>query len=592
MMQFLSSILAGLTLVRQAIQSSNYVPGVSGWRISADGTCEFVNGIFNGVLTANSISDSTIGECTLVDCDAIGLASRNPRITFDESGTGAANSGIFGYGATPNTSTYNADGNFVVPAGITTISVQLWGAGGGGKSGAGGGGGGGEYSGDVDLVVVPGETLTIDVGAGGAGGVAGANGTAGASSRILRGALVLIEAHGGGPGASTGEDNGGSGSAAMIHFTGGGTTLGAIAAAHGGSGGGGSASASSNGNYGDPYGLPVTAGGAGGSATGAGGAGGDGGDGTGVNGVAGVAGTAPGGGGGAGGWGTVGKAAGAAGAAGRVVVTYLTGVTLQGSIARVPGVDPVTGDAYPAGIRAWITQGSAHTFRTENVSNATLASTDHPIQIGLTTGRNLRVDRAGIEAVNNGAADALWLNVETDGQILTGTGLVTVGNDLAVSNDVEVFGDQIIHGIVTSYNEDTVTFYTPTIGGSGGATWSTRTGWWVRIGPMFFVNIDLVASGAGSGVGFLTATAPAGMTAIERTDKQVITVHCKALSSAGIGSFYANGSAVALPTGSGVTINEMSVGIDNSQNRDDRIQGQDIIIGTEITIQGWLLATL
>jgi hypothetical protein len=74
MMQFLSSILAGLTLVRQAIQSSNYVPGVSGWRISADGTCEFVNGIFNGVLTANSISDSTIGECTLVDCDAIGLA--------------------------------------------------------------------------------------------------------------------------------------------------------------------------------------------------------------------------------------------------------------------------------------------------------------------------------------------------------------------------------------------------------------------------------------------------------------------------------------------------------------------------------------
>lgn len=41
MIGFASSILAGTTLVRAAIQSPNYVPGVSGWTINQDGSAEF-----------------------------------------------------------------------------------------------------------------------------------------------------------------------------------------------------------------------------------------------------------------------------------------------------------------------------------------------------------------------------------------------------------------------------------------------------------------------------------------------------------------------------------------------------------------------
>lgn len=40
-MGFRNSILAGLTLIREAIQSQNYDPGVEGWAINADGTAEF-----------------------------------------------------------------------------------------------------------------------------------------------------------------------------------------------------------------------------------------------------------------------------------------------------------------------------------------------------------------------------------------------------------------------------------------------------------------------------------------------------------------------------------------------------------------------
>jgi hypothetical protein len=40
-MGFRNSILAGLTLIREAIRSQNYQPGVEGWAINADGTAEF-----------------------------------------------------------------------------------------------------------------------------------------------------------------------------------------------------------------------------------------------------------------------------------------------------------------------------------------------------------------------------------------------------------------------------------------------------------------------------------------------------------------------------------------------------------------------
>lgn len=47
-MSFLNQIVAGLKLVRAAIQSPNYVTGVSGWTINRDGSAEFNNVVIRG----------------------------------------------------------------------------------------------------------------------------------------------------------------------------------------------------------------------------------------------------------------------------------------------------------------------------------------------------------------------------------------------------------------------------------------------------------------------------------------------------------------------------------------------------------------
>jgi hypothetical protein len=47
---FDNPIVAGLKLLIDAIQSPNYVPGVSGWTINKDGTVEFSNGVFRGTI--------------------------------------------------------------------------------------------------------------------------------------------------------------------------------------------------------------------------------------------------------------------------------------------------------------------------------------------------------------------------------------------------------------------------------------------------------------------------------------------------------------------------------------------------------------
>ena len=71
----------------------------------------------------------------------------------------------------------SGSGSWQVPAGVTSVTVELWGGGGGGgakavsaQAGRGGGGGGGGYS-RATLTVTPGSFIAYSVGAGGSGGL-------------------------------------------------------------------------------------------------------------------------------------------------------------------------------------------------------------------------------------------------------------------------------------------------------------------------------------------------------------------------------------------------------------------------------------
>jgi hypothetical protein len=149
------------------------------------------------------------------------------------------------YSQTTTTLTAPGTSTFIVPAGVTTLTVECWGAGGagGGTAGndtaAGGGGGGGGYSINT-IPVVSGSSISYTIGSGGIG--AKTNGVNGGST-----SFSTVAANGG-FGGSQGNSSIGAGGAGGTGATyNGGNGANGILSNRGG-GGGGSAGSTSNGN--------------------------------------------------------------------------------------------------------------------------------------------------------------------------------------------------------------------------------------------------------------------------------------------------------------------------------------------------------
>lgn len=232
---------------------------------------------------------------------------------------------------------WTADGSFVVPAGVTSISAVCVGHGGqfvnyGGGNGAGGRGGDLRYA--ITLAVTPGETLTITI---------PAVGTA-AATQILRSGTPLLSAACGLEGSNVGGT-----STTIGGNIGGGNGSGSNG--FGDSGGGGAGGYSGNGGTG---GIGATNGGNGSGGGGGGGRGGGGGGGVGLlgqgsNGSGGTSAGAPGTGGSGGGNGTTnsgftGGNGGAYGGASGWINGGTWGVRGGGAVRIIWG----TGRAYPS----------------------------------------------------------------------------------------------------------------------------------------------------------------------------------------------------------------------------------------------------
>lgn len=188
---------------------------------------------------------------------------------------------------------FTSTGTFTVPRGVTSVLVDIVGAGGGGGgtsnvTGAAGGGGGGQGAFNVSSNVTALTALTVTIGAGGTSGSnAGSNGGTGGTTSFNgisktggiggTGSTGSTGQAGGASGDSTG-GTGGTGGSTSASGSNGGTGTG------GGSGGTGGVNSGTNG------------GGGGGGASGIGATGGNGGTGIGGNGAAGIYGSGGGGG--------------------------------------------------------------------------------------------------------------------------------------------------------------------------------------------------------------------------------------------------------------------------------------------------------
>ena len=170
------------------------------------------------------------------------------------------------------TDTFNSgSGNWTVPTGVTSVLIQIWGAGGGGGPGdqgpseAGGGGGGGGYC-ERTETVTPGNNVAYSVGSGGAGRAAdsGINGGNGGASTCSTFSMTANGGNGGQPGPG----NGGSGGTATGGTT---NTTGSTGSNHSGSTGGAGGAAANTAGGGGTGGAAQTNG----NAAGGGGGGGN-----------------------------------------------------------------------------------------------------------------------------------------------------------------------------------------------------------------------------------------------------------------------------------------------------------------------------
>ena len=161
----------------------------------------------------------------------------NQSLVTDGSGT-LSWSGVTGASVT----NFSSSGTWTKPAGVTTVTVELWGGGGGGGSGrkgdnnadGGGGGGGGAYVTKTFPASDISSTVSVTLGAGGAGGAAQAtNNTAGnaGSAGVSSTFGAYLTAYGGAGGIGGVDGAGGT-------STGGGGGGGALSAGSGGTPGG------------------------------------------------------------------------------------------------------------------------------------------------------------------------------------------------------------------------------------------------------------------------------------------------------------------------------------------------------------------
>ncbi|MBX2893183.1 MAG: hypothetical protein KF734_19890 [Saprospiraceae bacterium] len=176
----------------------------------------------------------------------------NTNSTFFANATGIVN--------VTGTNTFSNSGTFMVPPGVTSITIQTWGGGGagGGRNNSGnggaGGGGGGAYASSI-VPVTPGDVLTVNVAqakAGVSGNTAGPNGDP--SSVLDPSAIVLVLAAGGAGGAGGTGGAGGAGGAAAastgdVKFNGGNGANGIAGGSNNsGAGGGGAGTTGDGGN--------------------------------------------------------------------------------------------------------------------------------------------------------------------------------------------------------------------------------------------------------------------------------------------------------------------------------------------------------
>ena len=448
---------------------------------------------------------------------------------------------VQGWGQITQTFEYTGSNQtFIVPDGVTSITVECWGAGAAGSNAgiASGGGGGGAYTKGTLTGLISGNSLTIIVGAGGTVSATQATtdgGNSSVSTIVANGGKTVVNSRNGGAGGAASAITG----AVTASYAGGAGGTGRSSTAgsnnEAGGGGGGSALTTGNGSNGGNGGSSTSSVTAGGSGTGAGG-GGAAGDGS----PDAQAGNVPGGGGGGRGEGT---STSKSGAHGRVVITYTCSsnvtpsVTISSDAASntICSGTSVTFTATPtnggsAPTYQWKLNGTNVGTSSTTYSNSALANSD--VVTVVMTANNVcqtasTATSSGITMTVNtvplapaGFAQLLGFGSTVDDLVATGTSLQwysasTGGSALALTTSLST---------VTYYASQTVgscesarTAVPVVVGSAGGSIITSTAGTYSFSAPSFVKGLKVETWGAGGGGGGFSRASGGGGGAYARS---------------------------------------------------------------------------
>ncbi len=271
------------------------------------------------------------------------------------------------------------------------------------------------------------------------------------------------------------------------------------------------------------------------------------------------------------------------------------------SITAAAGTDPY-GNPYRAGVT---TYGTANNITSQSTSGDTVTmKADAPSYVADSTSPGIEFRKA-IEP-GDGASITEYDDTFDHGLLLLSPSPVVSGNGGEDFSYIQMIGrfstdpsiqmvasgpDSFIavngtlfdaDGVMETYATSIWNTYTPTVSNGGSATFSTRTGWWQRIGQMIYVTVYLVVNNAGSGAGIVNVTMP---TDVDRTTRQILDMHCESVGPGG--SHIGNGNCVFFTGGSGTVSDRLRQSNNGASNADGNITGADLLSNGIITIQGW-----
>lgn len=118
-MAFRNPPIAGVYLVRPAIQSPNYVLGTSGWTVNRDGTSEFNSGTFRGSIEVGPLAGAHFIVNNSATGDIVDVYNSSNKLIFKIDATGR----VFSYSTSSTAFAEFVAG--VLSFGDTTVTPQL-----------------------------------------------------------------------------------------------------------------------------------------------------------------------------------------------------------------------------------------------------------------------------------------------------------------------------------------------------------------------------------------------------------------------------------------------------------------------------------